>query len=185
MEKLDPVTHVLQETVKDFQRSVGSLQTSIKRKDEGLRRDLKAWADDLEQHSRRASIRVFGIPEDTPGTTDQKLLNLCNQAMQLKPPLTHEEIEVSHCVDRIEAARLQSRGGETTAVVKPKPIIVKFVSRRTKARVVAYRKNLKRIGKSNRHPDDDNPDDTVFTNGDTTEDLAQICPPTLYSFRTI
>ena len=181
-EKLDPVTRVLQETVKDLQQTVGSLQSSIKWKDEeieGLRReviDLKARADDLEQHSRRASIRVFEIPEDTPGTTDQKLLHLCNQAMQLKPPLTLEEIEVSHRVGRIEAASLQSTDGETATVVKPRPIIVKFVSRRTKARVMADRNNLKRIGKSNRHPDDDNPEDTVFKDGATTEDLAQIYP---------
>ena len=32
-EKLDPVTRVLQETVKDLQQTVGSLQSSIKRKD--------------------------------------------------------------------------------------------------------------------------------------------------------
>ena len=181
-EKLDPATRVLQETVKDLQQTVGSLQSSIKRKDEeieGLRReviDLKARADDLEQHSRRASIRVFGIPEDTPGTTDQKLLHLCNQAMQLQPPLTLEDIEVSHRVGRIEAASSQPKDGETTTVIKPRPIIVKFVSRRTKARVMADRKNLKRIGKSNRHPDDDNSEDTVFTDGDTTEDLARIYP---------
>ena len=81
---------------------------------------------------------------------------------------------MSHRVGRIEAASLQPREGETTTVVKPRPIIVKFVSRRTKARVMADRKNLKRIGKSNRHPDDDNPEDTVFTDGDTTEDLARI-----------
>ena len=82
--KLEPVTTVLQQTIQDLKQAVGALQATVAREDEeilGLRRevrDLREQAETLEQHSRRASVRVFGVPENTPGTTDDKLLDLCN-----------------------------------------------------------------------------------------------------------
>ena len=71
-DKLDPVTNALKGTVKDLQPSVGSLQATINRKDDeiqALKRevsDLHIRADDLEQHSRRASVRGFGGPRGHP-----------------------------------------------------------------------------------------------------------------------
>ena len=186
-EKLDPVTNALKDTVKDLQQTVGSLQTTIKRKDDeiqALKREvseLHTRVDNLEQHSRRASVRVFGVPEDTPGSTDDKLLHLCNTAMKLTPPLALEEIEVSHRVGRIEAAISSTENGETTTVVKPRPIIVKFVSRRTKARVMAVRKNLKKLkSAATTQNADSESDDTNSPDGDGDEDLARIYPKPVY-----
>ena len=88
--------------------------------------DLRSHQEDLEQHSRRASVRVFGIPEKKPGSTVEKLLDICNNVMQLKPPLGIEEIEVSHRVGQVEKERSQSEDGEMIIVEKPRPIIVKF-----------------------------------------------------------
>ena len=66
-------------------------------------RDLRDHAEALEQHGRRASVRVFGIPEDTQGTTDDELLNLCNNRKKIRPPLSPDDIEVSHRVGKLVA----------------------------------------------------------------------------------
>ena len=150
-ESLDSVTGTLKAMVADLQQTVSALQSTIKKRDDEiltLRRevnDLRAHNDDLEQHSRRASVRVFGVPENTPGSTDDMLLDLCNKALKLRPPLALEEIEVSHRVGKVVEEMTQSEDGQTVVVAKPRPIIVKFVSRRTKARVMAARKNLKKM----------------------------------------
>ena len=73
------------------------------------------------------------------------LIDLCNGALGLQPPLDLGEIEVSHRVGKIVEERQQSSEGETMVVAKPRPIIVKFVSRRTKARVMAERKKLRKL----------------------------------------
>ena len=67
---------MLQHSVADLQQTVSTLKDMVTKKHGeilSLRqefRDLKTNADDLEQHSRRASIRLFGVPEDTLGSTD-------------------------------------------------------------------------------------------------------------------
>ena len=33
--------------------------------------------DDLEQHGRRDSMRIFGLSESTPCSSDEKVLRLC------------------------------------------------------------------------------------------------------------
>ena len=87
------MTSVLEKAVQDLQQTVSTLKDTVNKKDAeilALRqevRDLRATADDMEQHSRRASIRVFGVPEDTPGSTDDKLLVLCNGVMKVQPPI--------------------------------------------------------------------------------------------------
>ena len=48
--------------------------------------DLKVQVDSHEQHGRCDSIRIFGLSEETPGTTDEKVMRLCNQKMKLKDP---------------------------------------------------------------------------------------------------
>ena len=100
--KLESVTSVLQQTVLDLQQAVGTLQATVAHKDDEITtlrrevRDLRDHAEALKQHSRRASVRVFGIPENTPGTSDDKLLDLCNNRMKIRPPLSPDDIEVSH-----------------------------------------------------------------------------------------
>ena len=143
--------------------------------------DMEIRLDDLEQ-GRRGSMRVFGVPDDTPGSVDSKVLALCNSQMDVSPPLVTEDIEVVHRLDKPpsgtvhadvpvpEAATPGSTPGsspvdseplETTSVPAhepqpplasdrltqpqpaPRPILVKFDSLRTKARVMKCKKKLK------------------------------------------
>ena len=116
---------------------------------------LKIKVDDQEQYTRRASIRIFGVPESTSGSSDDKVLQLCNTHMKLNPPLQLEEIEVSHRAGRSP----QQTGGVPAAAAEagpdihaqpdassdpaPRAILVKFVSRRTKARVMSAKSKLR------------------------------------------
>ena len=157
-ELLDPAKTALQTTVKDLQQTVACMQHTIcKTNDEiqALRHEvsvLRAHQDDLEQHSRRSSVRVFGVPKNTRGSTDDKLLDICNNVMALKPPLSLNDIEVSRQMGKIESQTSQAVDG-TVLVAKPRPIIVKFVSRRTKAQVMADRKKLRKLNPENHTPD--------------------------------
>ena len=81
---------------------VDHLRKQLKANDEevaALRDDvdaLKFRYDDLEQHGRRGSMRVFGDPEHTTGTVDHKVLSLVNEHLKVTPPLVLEDIEVAH-----------------------------------------------------------------------------------------
>ena len=182
----DPIVNSLKGTIKNLQQTVGVLQTTIVKKDEeigSLRREvreLRSYQDDLEQHSRRASIRVFGIPENVTGTTDDLLLQLFNSRLKLRPPLTLEEIEISHRVGKLQVEHQETEDGEGGTLVKPRPIIAKFVSRRTKARVMAARKHLKPKARQDTiSPDAEPVDDEV--NHDDEEDPNQVpLPQTIY-----
>ena len=79
-----------------------SLRNQLKVKDRevsDLRNEvdtLKVMYDDLEQYGRRGSMRVFGVPEHTTGTVDDKVLSLINKHLQVTPPLALADIEVAH-----------------------------------------------------------------------------------------
>ena len=54
----------------------------------------------MEQWTRRGSMRIQGIPESTPGSLDDKLLDLFNTRLKITPPIAKEEIEVTHRLPR-------------------------------------------------------------------------------------
>lgn len=85
--------------------------------------------DASEQYSRRNSVRIFGIPEnsDNKESTDNVVINLCNA---LGANITLDEIDRSH--------RTGKPGGP-----KPRPILVKFVSYRSRQKLYTKRRDLK------------------------------------------
>ena len=140
---LKPVTDALNQC----NTVIESLQGQLKAKDAHITDlqkkvdDLELQVDGLEQQGRRGSMRIFGIPEDTPGTLDDKVLTLCNDHIRVRPKLVLEDLEVVHRLGKPPPADGQSN--ETEPDPKPRPIIVKFASRRTKARIMENKKNLK------------------------------------------
>ena len=106
-ELLDPVTRKLSETVQALTTKISSLQAQSNAKDEkiaSLQKEvgkLQVLVDNHEQHGRRDSIRIFGLSESTPGSTDDKVPRLCNVRMKLQPPLEEaEDVYVSHRVGK-------------------------------------------------------------------------------------
>ena len=90
---LSPLSSKMQETINILSETVAQLKKENETKDvqiRDLKNEVKVMTnriDDLEQHGRRDSMRIFGLSESTPGSTDEKVLRLCNTRMKLQPLL--------------------------------------------------------------------------------------------------
>ena len=158
--------------IDSLENKVTSQQTTITRLSHEID-DMKIRNDDLEQHWRKGSARIFGIPENTKGTMDEKVLRVINTMMGIVPPVILDDLEVTHRMGRTANPKLADQPmvvqpeaahaddghesnhedsgerdsadvqSELTQVQAPRPILVKFSSRRIKAKVMENRKNLK------------------------------------------
>ena len=52
--------------------------------------------DAMEPWERKGSIRIQGLSEDTSGSVEEKVLDLFNKQMKLRPPLAMEDIKVAN-----------------------------------------------------------------------------------------
>jgi hypothetical protein len=86
-------------------------------------------ADRAEQYSRRNCVRVTGIPETNEEITDNIIMDM---ASELGANLTIDEIDRSH--------RL---GPRSQSSLKPRDIIVKFVSYRSRQKLYNVRSQAK------------------------------------------
>ena len=146
------------------QNIVSSLRAEIRQRDEQIDnlkseiKFLKNKTDDMEQWTRRGSMRIQGIPESTPGSLDDKLLDLFNTRLKITPPIAKEEIEVAHRLPRgmfrprnnSDAAATENQ--RENATQPPPTVIIKFVSRRTKEVVMGKKTKLKDIKEDNELP---------------------------------
>jgi hypothetical protein len=96
-------------------------------------RDMKARLVHLEQYSRKANIRIFGVKESTRENCKQVVADIINDKLQLRYTLSQDDIDAAH--------RLPQR--DTS---KPKSIIVRFFRRDDKAEIMRNRRNLKSSG---------------------------------------
>ena len=109
--------------------------------------------DALEQYSRRDNIKVFGVPEQTHGSSED-----CNQVIldlgkKIGVEVSPGDISVSHRV----------RGGGDG----PRPIVAKFVRRDVKSQFMKNKKKLKELGKGS-SDDGAVPKPKIFINDDLT-----------------
>lgn len=93
---------------------------------------------ELEQYGRRNNVRFFGVPEsdrESPSACEKKVLRILNDKMGLRH-IGGDQIEIAH------------RVGEKPVLsdAKPRPVIVRFVSRKTVSEVFQSRKQLKNTG---------------------------------------
>lgn len=168
----------LRKQLKDKESEVADLRSEVQA--------LKVSYDDLEQHGRRGSMRIFGMPEHTTGHVDDKVLSLINDHLQVTPPLVLDDIEVAHRLGKPPPPPFvpdpvpvhQASGGDASADVSsspstlppPRAIIVKFASRRTKARVMRNKKLLK----DNPFKAADDSTHTVYISDDLTKRRANL-----------
>ena len=143
---LSPLSSKMNDTIQMLSQTVANLKKENESKDAQMK-DLQdevnlmqTRIEDLEQHGRKDSIRIFGLSECTPGSTDEKVLRLCNDRMQLQPPLSVDEIAISHRVGKSQEA---TDDPDDTRPARPRPLLVKFSTRRSKNRVMATKKSLK------------------------------------------
>ena len=98
---------------------------------------LKQTANLQEQYSRRNCLRFFGIKEQERENTDDVIVSLVNDV--LKVPLTKSDIERSHRISSRQRIQETSKKSKTSP---PRPIIVKFISYRTRQTVLTNRRKL-------------------------------------------
>ena len=131
----------MNDNIYSSKQSVDVLKRESQAKDkiiEDLQKDiaaLKVRVKDHEQHGRQDSIRIFGLSEESSGTTDEKVLRLCNRRMKLQPPLMLDEISISHCVGKPKETEY--------GTPIPRPLLIKFATRRSKNRVMQVKKELR------------------------------------------
>ena len=116
-------------------QAIESLRADLNKRDaiisqlQGKIAHLELQNDDLEQYTRRNSIRINGLPESENEDCEDLVLSMLNSRMSLTPPLTMNHIDRVH--------RLGKRGE------KPRQIIVKFAMYHQRRRVMAKRASMK------------------------------------------
>ena len=123
---------------------------------------LREDHDDLEQYGRRNNIRISGIPEpvlkaDEVEDTTPAVVALANEVLKVDPPLQLSDIEVSHRLRKPRHAKDN----------EPRPIIVRFLSKNERYRIISNRKQLKDYNLTNEHPN-------VYINEDLTSMRAKL-----------
>ena len=95
--------------------------------------ELYDLQDNLEQYTRKNSLEIHGIPEQTYKSTEEVILKL-SEALEV--PITSDDIEISH--------KLYGH--------RQKPIIVKFTSHKVKTSLYKKRAGLKNVKVSDLFP---------------------------------
>ncbi len=92
--------------------------------------DLDFLLDKQEQYSRKTSIRIFDVKEEESENCEELCINVLKEeiGVEVKP----EEIEIVHRVGRVQKD-------------KTRAILVKFLSHKTKVRVMRKKKEAKNI----------------------------------------
>ena len=96
--------------------------------------EIKSKANANEQYSRRNNVRIFGLPELEGEDCYQVLLAFCEN--DLKIPVTREEIDRAHRVDKVKMPQV----GQDEP--PPRPMIVKLAGYSTKMKFMRVRRNL-------------------------------------------
>jgi hypothetical protein len=109
--------------------------------------DVEQKNDDLEQYTRRNSLRIAGLPEEPNEDCYGKALSLANSTLKLNPPLSLLDIDRTHRAGR-------SRAGQ------PRSLLVKFATYQQRHRVMKARHLLK--------------DTNIYVNEDLTSKRAKL-----------
>ena len=158
-----------------IQQEVNELRNLIKLKDAKINEleskvsQLELQVDDLEQYSRRNSLRFNGIAESETEDVTSKVIDVINNTLEVEPPVTPSDI------DRLHRSGKRLPG-------KPRAILVKFTSYRTRDKVIRNRGKLrpsKPIDTSSASSIRHAPKQTIFVN----EDLTMYRSDLLYQAR--
>ena len=148
--------------IDDLRGEVRALRASLAERDEKIEalnqevRQLREYNDALEQYGIRSSLRISGIPEEKEEDTTAAVVSLANEVLELDPPLQPTDIDVSH---RLPKPRNARQG-------VPAPIIVRFMTRKDRYRVISERKKLKNYNEDKQIK--------VYINEDLTATRAQL-----------
>ena len=122
------------------------LGESINHIEETLRHDIDLtwyYAVNNEQYLRKNNIRMLGLDEKPVENLESKFIEVIKENLdeEIKP----EEIEVIHRIGQPERKDNgeHDRDQRSTLPARPRPVIVKFLSNKTKMRILLKRRQLK------------------------------------------
>lgn len=151
----------LSDKLDQLQTTITRLTDQLRLKDETIAKlesrvnDLELQVDSSEQYTRRANLRIQGIPEVTGWEdTTQKALDIFNGKMKLEPPLETTAIERSHRI----GPKQDDDGNPLT-----RNIIVRFASERVRDIVFRAKGALKAFN------DEQDNSKRIFINEDLTK----------------
>ena len=160
------VSHI--DDLKGEVRALGASLAEWDEKFEALNLEVGQLSDHndvLEQYGRRNSLRISGILEEEEDTT-AAVVSLADEVLELDPPLQPTDIDISH---RLPKPRNARQGISA-------PIIVKFMTRKDRYRVITERKKLRSYNEDKQIK--------VYINEDLTTTTTSIeCHLTLYMIR--
>ncbi len=126
-EKVNSENELLSSRIKSLELKIDLYESHMKK--------IEVKMDDAEQYSRRACLRIYGIPsekDETAQACTEKVLDLFKE---IKVPITEEEIDRAHRIGR----RVQETDGSFSQA-----IIVKFHSWKLRTAVYKERKKVRR-----------------------------------------
>ena len=118
--------------MKKKDEKIANLESHVKKLTEKLDK-VDYILDKHEQYSRRNCLLIHGIPEEKDESTDEKVMNVLNNDMNIND-ITKDDIDRSH------------RIGKKKGNGKPRAVIVKFCGYNKRNKVFKNKKVLK--GKS-------------------------------------
>ena len=102
----------------------------LERKQDDTVSSMSMLIDEQEQYTRRETLRISGMPESKDEQTEDTIITTLNKEMALEPPITKNDI-----------ARCHRIGPQTDN--RPRHILVKFVSYKTRSIVWSAKNRLK------------------------------------------
>ena len=117
--------------------------TELEEENQQLERRLQvveSGLDSVEQYSRRNCIRISGVPETNDESVEDKVIILADT---INSNLTIEEVDRAHRVGKPKDVNRKDR---------PRDIIVKFVSYRSRQKLMKHKSQLKHKGRDTKVP---------------------------------
>lgn len=125
----------LKAQVEKLTKELADLQEKVNATNE----DNKWRNDELEQYQRRNNLRVFGVPETNGENTDELLVKLFKDSLDV-------DVEMSRLDRSHRVGQKQAPSGNNT--VRHRAIIVRFMSYQDRRRVFTAKRKLKGTGVS-------------------------------------
>ena len=167
--KTTPTENVVTKTVDavshDLNNTIEKLSTNVEKLTDELSKS-RNQCDELEQYSRRNNIIISGIPESTTEDVETQALRFMNDYSD--ESIRYHDIDRAHRITRTSTSATNTR---------PRDIIVKFTSHKSKKAILS-REPMKKL-KS------DNDDKTVGERVFVREDLTRARNALLYKARVL
>ena len=152
----------IQDSVNSLSRNIDNLKKTIEAKDvviTAIKEEVKTLnhkVDEIEQYSRRNSVRVTGIPVNENEDIGERVLEMINNRIKIKPPVQPHELDRVYHVGRLQEH-------------KTRAVLIKFVTYASRHRVYSERWRL------NPRRNSDGAEQTTTDNETAGHDLPRFC----------